>query len=179
MQTTIKMIAYIGIIYFTFFQCKAYETEKTNDEHTSLIIETILVTEMYYYRNNCPPYTVLDTGTTTIHLNQGEEYWFDFKPRYLTKLKANQDTFRIQIQEAAAQEVKLSIRSCLVNYTLSNPQSTFPMNPNFRPDSGLTGQLETFDIFFGSEGREGSLVTTIKSTSGSGNVIITIPNGAL
>ncbi|TGM03716.1 hypothetical protein EHQ76_08705 [Leptospira barantonii] len=154
--------------------------EQKNARETDGLTEFLIATEHYYYRYNCPPYTLLDAGTTTIHLNQGEEFWFDFKPRFLTKRSTNQDTFRIQIQEAAGQEVKLSTRGCLVNHTITNPfQPTFTINPTFKPDSGLTGQLETFDIFFGSEGREGSLVTTIKSTSGLGNVIITIPNGAL
>ncbi|TGM03715.1 hypothetical protein EHQ76_08700 [Leptospira barantonii] len=177
MQTTIKMIAYIGIIYFTFFQCKAYETEQKNDEHTSLILETMVVTDIYFYRYNCPAYTLLDAGTTTIHLNQGEEYWFDFKSRALER--PNHYTFRVQVQEATGQEIKFSPQTCLVNRILSEPKSSpSNMNPNFFPDSGLTGQLETFNLSFFSP-VEGSTVMTIKSVSGSGNVTITIPNGPI
>ncbi|PJZ41787.1 hypothetical protein CH370_10195 [Leptospira kmetyi] len=177
MQTTIKMIAYIGIIYSTFFQCKAYETEQKNDEHTSLILETMVVTDIYFYRYNCPAYTLLDAGTTTIHLNQGEEYWFDFTSRLLAK--PNHNTFRIQIQESPGQDVKLSPQRCLINRILSEPKAISGMNPEFISDSGLPGQLENFNIFFGSQQLEGGTVTTVKSTSGSGNITISIPNGPL
>ncbi|PJZ41786.1 hypothetical protein CH370_10190 [Leptospira kmetyi] len=154
--------------------------EEKNARETDGLTEFLIATEHYYYRYNCPPYTLLDAGTTTVHLNQGEEYWFDFKPRFLLKRSTNQDTFRIQIQEATGQEVKLSTRGCLVNHTITNPfQPIFTINLTFKPDSGLTGQLETFILYFSYPAQEAEGLTTIKSTSGSGNVIITIPNVAL
>ncbi|MGJ4754238.1 hypothetical protein [Leptospira kmetyi] len=153
--------------------------EEKNDEHTSLILETMVVTDIYFYRYNCPAYTLLDAGTTTIHLNQGEEFWFDFKPRFLAKRTFNHDKFRIQIQESVGQDIKLSTQTCLVNQILSNPKPVSGMNPFFRPDSGLSGQLEIFDVYYGAYEQEGSAVTTIRATSGSGNVIITIPDNSL
>lgn len=152
--------------------------EEKNARETDGLTEFLIATEHYYYRYNCPPYTLLDAGTTTIHLNQGEEFWFDFKSRLLAK--PNHNVFRIQIQEVSGQEIKASIQSCVVNHTITNPfQPILSMNQEFLLDSGLSGQLEIFDIFFSSQSKEGNTITTIKSTTGSGNVTITIPNGAL
>ncbi|RHX89136.1 hypothetical protein [Leptospira stimsonii] len=170
----IQKILKMGISVILIVHC-GYAKEQKNETETSNLLATIMATEFYYYRYNCPPYKLLDTGTTTVHLNQGEEFWFDFKTRLLAK--PNHNTFRIQLQESIGQEVKLSIQGCMVNFIFSNPQPIYTMNSNFNPDSGLAGQLEIFNIFFGSQSSEGGVVTTIKATTGSGNVTITIPPG--
>ncbi|RHX89135.1 hypothetical protein [Leptospira stimsonii] len=170
-----KVSFYFFLSFFTLSHC-GYAKEQKNETETSNLLATIMATEFYYYRYNCPPYKLLDAGTTTVHLDQGEEFWFDFKARIEGPVIIK--TYQIRVQEAIGQDVKLSIRNCFINHILTDPKSTFPMNPNFNADSGLTGQTETFNLTF-AQSPEGQGVTTIKSVSGSGYVTITIPNGPL
>ncbi|TGK20473.1 hypothetical protein [Leptospira stimsonii] len=176
MKNGAKVLFYFFLSFFTLSHC-GYAKEQKNETETSNLLATIMATEFYYFRYNCPPYKLLDTGTTTVHLNQGEEFWFDFKARFLAERPTNKNNFEIRFQEAVGQEVKLSFQTCLVNNIFTKPQSTFPMSPDVLPDSGLTGQLEIFNIFFFRYKPEGDTVITIKATMGSGNVLLTIPSG--
>ncbi|TGM03714.1 hypothetical protein EHQ76_08695 [Leptospira barantonii] len=170
----IKTIILIGITILAYFSCGVGKEEK-NSRETDGLTEFLIATENYYYKYNCPAYTLLDAGTTTVHLNQGEEFWFDFKPRQRGSIYSR--TYSIRIQESFGQDVKFSVRDCFVNHVLTDPKSILTMNPNFSPDSGLTGQLEVFnEDYFGGE--PGNMITTIKSVSGSGNVNIIIPNSS-
>ena len=159
-----KFLPIIAIFIISIFlQCKQEEKVEfipsgTMSKEDNLASALFLI-DMYVYRNNCPPYTLLEPGNTTVYLKEGEEYWFDITSR-LGNTKSNSE-YLIKIEQSSGQKIEAKDRSCLVNgiFTASN-------RPIFTSNNALKSNFENILTVSWNLGNINSLnVLSIRSVS--------------
>jgi hypothetical protein len=83
---------------------------------------------------------------------------------------------RITVQEAAGQDIQMVSLTCEKQHAYTQPAAPYTMGTNYLPDSGQTGQLETFNITttpYMNENSTGRFTLVIKSVTGQGEVTVT------
>ncbi|NCN11087.1 MAG: hypothetical protein GW938_14710 [Leptospira sp.] len=178
-----KFLPIIAIFIISIFlQCKQEEKVEfipsgTMSKEDNLASALFLI-DMYVYRNNCPPYTLLEPGNTTVYLKEGEEYWFDITSR-LGNTKSNSE-YLIKIEQSSGQKIEAKDRSCLVNgiFTASNRPIFTSNNARKIPIDSTNGNTISLRFSFDSSTVPGASLGIIKSNIGSGNVTLTIPTQA-
>lgn len=153
----------ILIIFLTFYTCRTKESsaEKMWDVYQSLVI-----LDSYYWVNVCPPKdATLTQGSHTISLNEGEEYWFDVSTT--SEPYASSPAYFIGITESSGQTLSVGNPVCNQNGQIFNPsQAKAEGNENnYIFEDGIKKYLFGF----------GKNMAGIKSTSGSGNIVIIVP----
>ncbi len=128
--------------------------------------------------NNCAVKdpAILDAGTHQVALQEGEEYWFDFRSREVIRLTRQ---YEIQIQEQTGQDIKAVFYECIQTNAITNPQPDYTMGEDYLTDSGSSGALEIYTVETNKSLEYGEFVVGIKSVTGSGTIDLTIPTGSL
>lgn len=119
------------------------------------------------YKNYCPTTNaVLDSGTYTITLSEGEEYWFDISAARSYK------TVYIGISTSSNQTLTFFNDSCSYNYTITNQRKTFTADNN----KSIQYEEGGFSYYaFRFSPSSDSPLAAIKMASGNGDITIIIP----
>ena len=130
--------------------------EKPDDSNAKSFWLYYLATNSYY--NNCPPVNaVLDSGTHTIDLADGQEYWFDITAKgNLSKAITSSYRYKIEIQYEPSNTFYFFSGNCLVQsiypksrytpiYLLSESATSvggfYPLTPRFPANDSFSNYL--------------------------------------
>lgn len=167
-------ILLLNIFLLTVNSCWDKQSEeKPDDSNTKAFIMTYLVTFSYY--NNCPPVNaVLDSGTHTIDLADGQEYWFDITAKGdLSKAITSSYIYKIEIQYEPSNTFYVFTGNCL-------RQSIYPI-PQYSPiyllseNSTSVGGFYPIPSLFPPNHNIGYYLMGIKLQGSAGTITIKIP----
>ena len=162
----------IIILNVNFCSKKIFE-EKPDDSNAKSFWLYYLTVNSYY--NNCPPVNaVLDSGTHTIDLADGQEYWFDITAKgNLSKAITSSYIYKIEIQYEPSNTFYLFDGNCL-------RQSIYP-TPQYTPDYLLSdvatsvGGFYPLKALFPSNNNSRYYLMGIKLKNSNGTVTIKVP----
>ncbi|MCP5496985.1 MAG: hypothetical protein H7A23_20720 [Leptospiraceae bacterium] len=159
-----KSLLCILLVALTFHNCK---TEKSSAEKMGELFLNLVLIDSYLWVNVCPAKNAtLTQGTHTITLSEGEEYWFDVSTNsepYDSYLLA----YDIGITESSGQTLSIGNSSCIRNQQIFNPSQA-----KAEGEEGYytyKDGVKTYNLIFKNR------IAGIKSTSGSGDIVIKVP----
>ncbi|MCP5497038.1 MAG: hypothetical protein H7A23_20985 [Leptospiraceae bacterium] len=147
--------------------CNNHES-KLDDFLKHKLFGFLFVYDIYGFVNDCPPKNgTLNQGINTIHLNEGEAYWFDInttsQPNY------SSGYYYIGFKGLSGQTLEIGNPNCYANKQLTHP--TYPRKPG--------GQAQSADIQDGFQmyalGFKGNRLANVLSKSGSSSIQIKVP----
>ncbi|MCB1194412.1 MAG: hypothetical protein KDK90_28525, partial [Leptospiraceae bacterium] len=148
--------------------CNNHES-KLDDFLKHKLFGFLFVYDIYGFVNDCPPKNgTLNQGINTIHLNEGEAYWFDINTTSEPYLSDSKDYY-IGFNALSGQSLDIGSSGCYRNRQLSHP--TYPqkpggLNPSTKYKDGFWMYLITFN---------GNGLGNVLSKSGSGSIQIKVP----
>ncbi|EMO41227.1 LIC_10705 family lipoprotein [Leptospira noguchii] len=170
-----KILCLIFVSYFSFDCSLTRESS-----HGNFYNEFMLEYSIFFILPNldlnqyCPPteeIPILEPGTYTRYMSEGDTYIFDNRARLntLNSYSGSSELFTFSFRESPSQNIKLVSPHC-------------GQSPNDYPsstDTGSSGQLET--VYIGLkvpplEPNRYGYFTKLKAVSGSGTVTFTTPN---
>ncbi|MCP5496993.1 MAG: hypothetical protein H7A23_20760 [Leptospiraceae bacterium] len=159
MKLFVKLILIISLVTY----CK-------NSEPENLMMDPAFLLMLYensIYKNYCPSKNAtLDSGTYTITLNTGEEYWFDVASK-------SYRTYAIGIAKSSSDQAFTFFNgACSYNFTITNQRKTFTADQEKKVWYS-DNEFVYFDFIF-IPGRE-NYFGAIKMASGRGNIVLKIP----
>ena len=158
-----KLFVKLILIIILVCSCK-------NPEPENLMMDPAFLLMLYensIYKNYCPSKNAtLDSGTYTINLNTGEEYWFKLTKEHSYK------SFDIGISKLSDQTLTFFNGNCLYNFTITNQRKTFTADQEKKVWYS-DNEFVYFDFIF-IPGRE-NYFGAIKMASGRGNIVLKIP----
>ncbi|AAN50674.1 MULTISPECIES: LIC_10705 family lipoprotein [Leptospira] len=171
----LKKILCLILISYLNLNCDYSQGTSTSDYHNEFMLEysIFFILPNLDLNQYCPPteeIPILEPGTYTRYMSEGDTYIFDNRARLNTPYQGHaSEYFTFIIQENAEQEIKLISPVC----------GTSPDFYSAKGDSGTFGHLETLYISLRipeskPQNRYGYF-TKLKAVSGSGTITFTTP----
>ncbi|MCB1194351.1 MAG: hypothetical protein H7A23_20960 [Leptospiraceae bacterium] len=165
MKLFVKAIVVINLIFF-LLSCQ--DDKKNQRKNNSNTLYWLYVLSLYSTKNYCPPKNAtLDSGTYTITLNAGEEYWFDIKNH-------SYNTIAIGVSKSSTDQTFTFYNgNCLRNESSAKTQETFSATEDWKVWY-TDNEFSYYDFYF-SPTSDAYYLGAIKMASGSGNIVLKIP----
>ncbi|AAN50675.1 LIC_10705 family lipoprotein [Leptospira interrogans] len=170
----LKKILYLILISYLNLNCDYSQGTSTSDYHNEFMLEysIFFILPNLDLNQYCPPteeIPILEPGTYTRYMSEGDTYIFDNRARFQQSAPAGEERiFTFIIQENPGQEVRLTTPKC----------GTSSIEFKADNDSGLPGQLENVFISLQTpplSPQRSDFFIKLTTIFGQGNVTFTTP----